>query len=340
MTADVFTLANATGMVVRFAAYGGVIMSMHVPDRNGVVADIAPGYDTPDDYERDGRYFGALIGRYANRIAGARIRVDGVEHQLDRNDGANQLHGGHHGFHNTVWAVEPFTRAGESGAVLSFESPAGDQGFPGKLSTRAMYTLTDGNAFSIDFSAATDAATPVSVTQHAYFNLAGHDAGSIADHELLLNADLFTPVRADLIPTGEVRSVKNTAFDFTSSRSIGGVIDCDDEQLRIAGGFDHNFVLRAGERSLRHAATVYEPTSGRVLEILTTEPGVQFYSGNGLAGGPLGKGGFDYPRRGAFALETQHFPDSPNQPEFPTTILRPGVELSSRTVWQFSTRAR
>jgi aldose 1-epimerase len=200
--------------------------------------------------------------------------------------------------------------------------------------------LTDDNTFSIDFAATTDAPTPINLTQHAYFNLAGHNVGTIDDHELLLNSDLLTPVKADLIPTGEFRSVENTPFEFRTPRRIGDVIDRNDEQLRLAGGFDHNFVLRPGDDSLRHAATVYEPTSGRVLEILTTEPGVQFYSGNGLAGGPLGKGGYDYPQRGALALETQHFPDSPNQPQFPSTILRPGDELNSRTVWQFSTRAR
>jgi aldose 1-epimerase len=340
MTLDVFTLANVTGMTVRFAAYGGVIMSMDVPDRNGVIGDVAPGYDTAEEYAHDGRFFGALVGRYANRIAGAKFRLDGVEYQVDRNDGANQLHGGPHGFHNRIWNVAPFKADGVVGATLTCESPAGDQGFPGRLETRVVYMLTDGNAFSIDFSATTDAATPVNLTQHAYFNLAGHSAGTIADHELFLNADLFTPVRPDLIPTGEFRSVENTPFDFRSPRRIGDVIDRSDEQLRLADGFDHNFVLRAEDHSLRHAATVYEPTSGRVLEILTTEPGVQFYSGNGLAGGPLGKGGYDYARRGALALETQHFPDSPNQRQFPSTILRPGDEFKSRTVWQFSTRAR
>jgi aldose 1-epimerase len=339
MTTEVFTLANASGMVVRFAAYGGVIMSIDVPDRNGAIADVAPGYDTPEDYRHDGRFFGALIGRYANRIAGAKLRIDGVDYQLDRNDGANQLHGGTHGFHNRVWRVVPFTADGVSGATLSCESAAGDQGFPGRLETRVVYTLTDDNAFSIDYSANTDAPTAVNFTQHSYFNLAGHDAGTIVGHELFINADLYTPVRPGLIPTGELRSVENTPFDFRTLRPVGDAIDRHDEQLRLAGGFDHNFVLRTAGRSMRHAATLYEPTSGRVLEISTTEPGVQFYSGNGVAGGLLGKGGYDYPKHGALALETQHFPDSPNQPQFPNTILRPGSELKSRTVWQFSTRA-
>ena len=343
MTMEVFTLANAAGLEVRFIAYGGTIMSIRAPDRHGVLADVTPGYDTPEEYEHDGRYLGALVGRFANRIEGARFRIDDAEYRLDKNDGENHLHGGRRGFHNRRWRVAPFEAAGSVGAVLCCRSDAGDGGYPGRLLTRVTYRLNDDNAFTIDFSAITDAPTPVNLTQHAYFNLAGHASGDILNHELFLNADAFTPVGADLIPTGESRGVKGTPFDFTTPLRIGEVIDSDDPQIAIADGFDHNFVLRA-ERvpgdGLRSAASLYEPTSGRVLEVLTTQPGVQFYSGNGLHDGPPGKGGHRYARRGALALETQHFPDSPNQPQFPSTVLRPGDEFQSRTIWRFSTRPR
>ncbi len=341
---DVFTLVNASGTEVRFIAYGGTIVSVRVPDRHGVLADVTPGFDTLDEYRHDGRFFGALIGRYANRIAGARFALDGVEYALPANDGVNHLHGGPRGFHRREWRVAPFrSEVGSSvpstGAVLYCRSSAGDEGYPGTLVTRVTYTLADDDTFTIDYSAVSDAPTPVNLTQHAYFNLGGHDAGDVLGHELFLNAVAFTPVDRSLIPTGEIRPVQETSFDFTTPRQIGAAMAAGDEQLGIGGGFDHNFVLDGrvpGEATL--AARVHDPASGRTLEILTTEPGIQFYSGNGLAGGPPGKGGCRYSRYDAFALETQHFPDSPNQPRFPSTIVRPGGEYRSTTVWRFSAR--
>jgi aldose 1-epimerase len=335
---ELYTLANASGMEVRFIAYGGAIVSLRVPDGDGNAADVTPGYDTPEEYLNDSRFFGALIGRYANRIANGRFTLDGREIMLPVNDGRNHLHGGPCGFNKVVWRVAPFHHSGRVGAVLCYRSPAGDQGYPGTLYARATYTLTDDNALTVDYSAITDEPTPINLTQHAYFNLAGHDAGSIADHELMIPASRFTPVDRHLIPTGEIRDVRGSPFDFTTPRRIGSRIDDDDEQLRIAGGYDHNFVLDRGDATgdPTLAARVVEPRSGRMLEILTTEPGVQLYTGNGIDKGPPGKGGHSYGARAAFALETQHFPDSLNHPHFPSTVLRPGQEYQSRTVYRFS----
>jgi aldose 1-epimerase len=332
-----FTLTNTHGMEVRFIPYGGCIVSIRVPDLDGVFADVTPGYDSLGAYERGGHYYGALIGRYANRIAGARFDLDGKTYLLTPNEGANQLHGGPGGFHRVTWRVAPL-HDGRVGAVLSHRSDAGDQGYPGTLDARVTYMLTDDNELVVDYSAIADAATPVNLTQHAYINLAGHDAGDVFDHELTLYASHFTPVDAALIPTGEIRSVAATPFDFTTPHRIGARIDESDEQLLIGHGYDHNFVLDPrNPAELALAARLYEPRSGRMLEVLTTEPGVQFYSGSGLDGGPVGKGGHIYGRNSALALETQHFPDSPNHPEFPSTILRPGEEYRSRTVYRFST---
>ena len=334
---DVFTLANACGMEVRFIAYGGIIVSIRVPDRDGVLADVTPGYDSLDDYRRDGRFFGAIIGRYANRIARSRFTLDGVEYALTENEGENHLHGGPGGFHRATWRVAPFEHP-SAGAVLSHRSDAGDQGFPGTLDARVTYALTDDNELIVDYCATTDAPTPVNLTQHAYFNLAGHDAGDVLDHELTLNASHFMPVGAALLPAGPMRSVSGTPFDFTAPHRIGERIHEADEQLAIGHGYDHNFVLdRRDASELALAARVYEPRSGRVLEILTTEPGIQFYSGSGIGGGAPGKGGYVYTGNAALALEPQHFPDSPNHPEFPSTILRPGDEYRSQTVYRFST---
>lgn len=337
---EVFTLANAAGMEARFIAYGGIIMSLRVPDRNGVLADVVPGYDSPDDYVNDGRFFGALVGRYANRIARGRFTLDGTDYTLPLTDGVNHVHGGARGFHKVVWRVAPFKRDGGTGATLCHQSAAGDQGYPGTLYARVTYTLGEDNTLTFDYSAITDAPTPVNLTQHSYVNLAGHDAGTILDHELIIDAPQFTPVDTTLIPTGELRDVAGTPFDFTAARRIGARIADDDEQLRIGNGYDHNFVLArrtpSGDQPT-FAARLYEPRSGRTLEIHTTEPGIQFYSGSGLAGGAPGKGGHAYVRNSALALETQHFPDSPNHPAFPSTILRPGEEYRSRTVYRFGT---
>ncbi len=342
---DVFTLANAAGMEVRFMSRGGIILSVRVPDRDGAFDDVTLGYDALADYEGEPRYFGALVGRYANRIARGRFTMDGAEHALATNNGVNHLHGGPGGFHTRVWRAEPFVDGRGAGAVLEYESADGEEGYPGRLRARVTYALTAGNALCIDYHATATAPTPVNLTQHAYFNLAGHAAGTVLDHELTLGASRFTPVDETLIPTGELRDVRGTPFDFTAPRRIGDRIDADDEQLGVGQGYDHNFVLDGAPadaapdpRGASFAARLHDPASGRVMEVFTTEPGIQFYSGNVLAGGPLGKGGREYGRRDGLALETQHFPDSPNQPRFPSTVLRPGAELASRTVYRFSTR--
>jgi aldose 1-epimerase len=337
---DAFVLANARGTRVRVLALGGILQAVHVAGRDGTVADVALGYDTLDGYLADPRYLGALVGRYANRIAAGRFTLDGTAYALATNNGANHLHGGPRGFHTALWAVEPFVGAGATGLVLRHVSPDGDEGYPGTLAVQVTYTLGDDDVLAVDYHATTDRATPVNLTQHAYWNLAGHAAGSVRDHELTIAAARYTPVDAGLIPTGEQRPVAGTPFDFTAPQPIGARIDADDEQLARGLGYDHNFVLdgAAGGAAAgpAFAARLRDPASGRVLALHTTEPGLQFYSGNVLPGGPPGKGGVDYAHRGGLALETQHFPDSPNQPAFPSTILRPGAALRSRTEFRFS----
>jgi aldose 1-epimerase len=336
---DAVTLTNAGGMEVRFIAYGGAIVSIRVPDRNGVLDDVTPGYDSCEEYHRDTRYFGVLIGRYANRVAGGRCVIDGTEYTLSRNDGVNHLHGGACGFDKKTWRVARLQRDAAVGAVLSLTSPAGDQGYPGTLDVRVTYTLTNVNELIVDYEADTDTPTIVNLTQHSYFNLAGQTATDVLDHELTLGATYFTPVDAGRIPTGERRDVRGTPFDFTTPHKIGERLCTDDEQLRIGGGYDHNFVLnRRHGKELAFAARLYDSSSGRALDVFTTEPGVQVYSGNLLDQGPPGKGGRAYARHAAVALETQHFPDSPNHPDFPSTIVRPDHAYRSRTVYRFSTR--
>ena len=336
-----FTLANAHGIAVDFIPLGGTITSIRVPDRQGRMADVVAGLDSAEEYAHDRRYMGALIGRFANRIAGGRFTLDDVEYVLPLNNGPNQLHGGPCGFSSKRWRVAPFERQGTRGAVLSVSSASGDQGFPGTMHVRVTYALDDDDAFTVSYSAITDAPTVVNLTQHSYFNLAGHDAGTILDHELQIGATYITPVDAALIPTGAFRGVRRTPFDFARMQTIGARIGADDEQLRLAAGYDHNFVLRR-PRSVRGrneptvAARLRDPASGRTLEISTTEPGLQLYTGNTFDAGRPGKGGYAYPRYGAVALETQHFPDSPNQPQFPSTVLRPGDEFRSTTIYRFS----
>jgi aldose 1-epimerase len=326
-----FVLRNAR-MEVGFISYGGIITSIRVPDREGRIAEVTLGHDTLAGYVGDSRWFGALVGRYANRIAGGRFSLDGRDYTLERNNGPNHLHGGSAGFHRALWEAEPVESSAGAGAVLTHTSPSGDGGYPGALTVRVTYTLAHDDALIIDYYATTDAPTPVNLTQHSYFNLAGAGSGNILDHELWLNARAFTPVDAELIPTGEIRGVEGTPFDFTTPARIGSRIDAADEQLTRCGGYDHNFVIeRQGEGGLSFAARLQDPRSGRMLTVLTTEPGIQLYSGNALetAAG-------DYPRRTGLTLETQHFPDSPNHPEFPDTVLRPGQVFSSRTVYAFS----
>lgn len=334
------TLANASGMEVCFLTLGGRIVSVRVPDRDGVLADVTPGYDSLADYLDDGCYFGALIGRCANRIANSRFVLDGTTYTLDPNDGPNLLHGGDDGFHHVVWSVEPFAGERCVGAVLTYASGAGEGGFPGKLSVRVTYTLTDDNELSFDYDAGTDAATLVNLTQHVYVNLAGHASGDILGHELTLLASRYLPVDDEIIPTGELRPVQGTPFDFREPRTIGADIPSRDAGRPI-DGYDHCFVLDGGSPGIaRLVARLYEPVSGRMLEIETTEPGLQLYSGGQLGNSLTGKNGKPYGRHGAVALETQHFPNSPNVPHFPSTILRPGSRYRSRTVYRFVTPSR
>ena len=336
---DVITLSGASGLHLRFITFGGIITSLIVPDRDGALDDVVLGYDSLDDYRADAHFIGALVGRYANRIAKGHFAVGGREYDVAINDPPNHLHGGPNGFHRAVWGCETFVHGTDVGALLSHVARPEDDGYPGSLKVRVGYTLTADNSLVVDYAATTDAATPATFTQHAYFNLAGHDRGDVLDHHLTINASRFTPVDATRIPTGELRRVGGTPFDFTTPCAIGDRIDVDDEQLRIGGGYDHNFVLdRSDDSDLTFAARVYEPTCGRVMEIHTTEPGIQFYSGNGFDDRVVGKQWRAYGRRCALALETQHFPDSPNHPTFPTTILEPGQELRSRTIYTFSTQ--
>jgi aldose 1-epimerase len=332
---DAFVLRGAGGVEMRVTGFGGAIVSLLVPNRDGRLADVVLGYDDVQGYVDDRAYFGSLIGRCANRIRGGRFTLDGEEHALPVNDGPNHLHGGPRGFHKALWRVEPLESADGVGLALAHESPDGDQGYPGAVRARVTYLLTPANELVVDYRAEADRPTPVNLTQHSYFNLTGDPARTILDHALRLEADGITPVDPTLIPTGEVMPVAGTPFDFREPAPIGSRIGADDAQLARAGGYDHNFVLRGGD-GLRLAARVHEPRSGRVLEVHTTEPGIQFYSGNFLDGTVAGKGGVRYAYRCGFCLEPQHFPDSPNQPAFPSTILRPGETYSSRTVYRFA----
>ena len=349
-----YTLANDTGMTVRVTNYGAIITSIRHPNANGDTVDVALGYDSVEKYINavDKPYFGAIVGRYGNRIAGATFELDGETYELLANNGPNHLHGGGVGFDKVVWEVAEYD-AKKATILLSYTAKDGEEGYPGNLTVRVRYTLEDGRdtdggirgvgELRIDYEAETDAPTPVNVTQHTYFNLAGEGSGSILDHEAMIAASRYTPVDETLIPTGEFAPVEGTPFDFRQSKPIGRDIGADDEQLSYGGGYDHNWVLdkpqdvtNQGAGDKPHlAARVREPKSGRVLEVYTTEPGVQFYVGNFLDGRLTGKSGRPYEYRGGFCLETQHFPDSPNQPGFPSTILRPGETLRSQTVFRF-----
>lgn len=334
---EMHTLTNASGMEVCFLSLGGIISAVKVPDRAGVLADVSPGYDTLDEYLCDTSYFGALVGRYANRIAHATFELDGVRHTLVANDGENALHGGVPGFHQVIWAVEPFLLDSSVGAALSRTSPDGEAGFPGTLDVRVTYLLTDANELHFEYVARTDRPTPLNLTQHTYFNLAGHAAGEILHHELFINASHYLPVDDDLVPLGAMVLVDGTPFDFRSAHPIGRDMPRRSADMPV-DGYDHAYVLDEVAGVMRLAARLYEPTSGRTLEIETTEPSLQFYGGDQLGDGPPGKEGRSYVRYGALALETQHFPNSVNMPGFPSTILRPGEEYRSRTVYRFGTR--
>lgn len=333
---DLYTLTNSHGVEVRVTNYGGIITSLRVPDKDGQSDDVVLGYDSLDSYLKSTPYFGAIIGRYGNRIANGKFTLDGKECTLAKNDGPNSLHGGIKGFDKAVWEAEPFENKEGVGVIFKYTSPDGEEGYPGNLKTTVTYTLTDKNELIFEYHATTDKATPVNLTNHTYFNLAGDGKRDILGHELMLNADRFTPVDKTLIPTGELRRVSGTPLDFTKPTAIGARIAQNDEQLTFGRGYDHNFVLNREGEGLRLAARVHEPSTGRMMEVYTTEPGVQFYSGNFLDGTITGKGGHVYKQRYGFCLETQHYPDSPNKPDFPSTILRPGQIYQSRTVYQFS----
>ena len=333
---DLYTMTNSRGMEVRAMNYGGIIVSLRVPDKKGVLADVVLGFDTLDAYLNNKPYFGAIIGRYANRIANGKFTLNGAEYRLARNNGMNSLHGGLKGFDKVLWRGEQFENNQGIGVVFTYTSKNGEEGYPGNLKAKVTYTLTDQSELQIEYQATTDEATPVNLTNHSYFNLASEGNGDILKHNLILNADRFTPVDSTLIPAGELRSVAGTPFDFTKPTAIGARIDTNNEQLAIAHGYDHNFVLSRKGSGLELAGRVHEPQTGRALEVYTTEPGVQFYTGNVLDGTITGKHGHAYNKHAGLCLETQHFPDSPNHSNFPWTILKPEQTYNSRTVYKFS----
>jgi aldose 1-epimerase len=335
---ELFTLTNPRGLEVRVMTYGGIITALRVPDRTGRLDDVVLGFDDLDGYLHDPPYFGAIVGRYANRIARGEFAVDGVMYHLARNNGPNSLHGGLRGFDKVLWSGEPFRTDSGTGVTLRYTSRDGEEGYPGTLNVQVRYTLTPDDKLVVDYGATTDKATPVNLSQHTYWNLHGAGNGDILDHVLTLDASNFTPVDSTLIPTGEVALVDGTPFDFRSATPIGARIAMANEQLRFGKGYDHNWVIdrTPGHRDgLLHAARLVDPRSGRTLDVSTSEPGIQFYSGNFLDGTITGKGGHVYAHRTGLCLETQHFPDSPNHANFPTTILRPGERYTSRTVFAF-----
>ncbi len=328
------TLTNANGVEVRAITYGGIITSLKTPDRGGAMGDVVLGFDSLDGYLGDHPYFGAIIGRYGNRIGKGRFSIDQQEYRLATNNGPNHLHGGIKGFDKQIWKAEILPpMAGQSAVAFGYTSPDGEEGYPGELLVEVTYTLNDRNELIVDYLARSSKPTHVNLTQHSYFNLSG--SGDILGHELMINADRFTPVDATLIPTGELAPVEGTPFDFRKATAIGARIDAPHPQITVGPGYDHNWVLNRSGDGLQHAARVVEPKSGRTLDVSTTEPGMQFYAGNFLDGKLIGKGGQSYGRRSGFCLETQHFPDSPNKAGFPTTLLKPGQEYKSRTVFTF-----
>jgi len=332
---QLFTLKNKNGIEVSITNYGGIITSLKTFDGKGLLADVALGFDTLERYLQPHPYFGAIIGRYGNRIGKARFTLDGVTYTLAKNNGENSLHGGNQGFDKKLWKARAEQGPSAQTLVLEYTSPDGEEGYPGTLRTEVRYTLSDDDSLRIGYRATTDKKTVVNLTNHTYFNLAGQGNGDILNHEIEIRASRFTPVDAGLIPTGELRSVEGTPFDFRKPHRIGERIEARDEQIKLGGGYDHNFVLDRQGDGLSMAARVVEPSTGRALEVWTTEPAMQFYTGNFLDGTITGKGGKVYPRRSGFCLETQHYPDSPNQPAFPSTVLEPGQEYRSATVWKF-----
>jgi aldose 1-epimerase len=339
-TIDLFTMVNDHRLEVRVITYGAAIVSIRTPDRAGRLDDIVTGFDNLEGYLTRSRFFGAVAGRYANRIANARFRLDGQSYELAANNGRNHLHGGRRGFDKVVWKGARFERDGNVGVVLTYVSPDGEEGYPGTLKASVTYTLTPRDELIVDYAATTDKATPINLTNHSYFNLAGDGHGDILRHLLTIDADRYTPTDDTQIPTGEIAAVAGTPFDFRTATPVGSRIDADNEQIRRGHGYDHNFALNGWRASdsggrPRHAARLVDPSTGRTMDVATTEPGLQFYSGNNLDGSAVGKGGHVYARRTSLCLETQHFPDSPNHANFPSTILRPGEQYRSTTVFTF-----
>jgi aldose 1-epimerase len=328
----IFNLSNANGIKIDVTNYGGKVVSILVPDKNGKEIDIVLGYDSVKEYLMGNLYFGSLIGRYGNRIAKGKFSLNGKEYHLTLNNGPNTLHGGPKGFHQAHWKV---VSSNKNSITINYLSPDGEENYPGNLNVTVTYSLSDNNELIIDYEATTDKETVLNLTHHSFFNLAGAGNGDILNHQIMINADEFTPVDSTLIPTGELSKVKGTAFDFTTPHKIGERINQPEEQLKFGRGYDHNFVLRKNSNELSLAAKVEESISGRTMEVWTTEPGMQFYSGNFLDGTDIGKNKKSYPFRSAFCLETQHFPDSPNHSNFPSTVLKPGETYKQRTIYKF-----
>jgi len=331
-----YTVTNKNGVEMKVTNYGGIITSLKTPDKNGVLEDIVLGYDSLAGYLKESPFFGAIVGRYGNRIAKAKFKLEGKEYTLATNDGPNSLHGGKKGFDKVVWNIEEVTSLDGPALKLSYLSKDLEEGFPGNLQSEVIYTLTDANELRFDYEATTDKATVVNLTQHSYFNLTGNGKHDILNHVLVINSDEIVPVDKTLIPTGKFRKVAGTPFDFTTPQSIGSRINEKDEQLELGKGYDHCYVLKSSTDSLNFAATVSDPDSGRKMEVYTTEPGIQLYSGNFLTGSITGKGNVVYGKRFGLCLETEYYPDSPNQPQFPSVVLKPGEVYKTTTVYKFS----
>lgn len=337
-TAQLYTLTNANGLKATLTSYGAILVSMEVPDRDGKLADVTLGYDTLEGWLSNTSYFGSTVGRYANRIAEGKFSLDGKTYTLATNNNKNHLHGGIKGFDKMLWDAKPVRRAGAVGVEFSYTSRDGEEGYPGNLKTTVTYLLTDKNELRIEFKATTDKATIVNLAHHSYWNLTGDPTKTILDHELMLAADQFLPVDEGLIPTAELRPVKATPFDFTQLTKIGARVEADDQQLKFGKGYDHCWVLRNQSRKVALAATLYDPSSGRAMDLSTDQPGIQFYGGNFLDGTVTGKKGVKYQFRTALCLETQHYPDSPNKPSFPSVVLRPGQTYRHTMVLRFYTK--